>query len=184
MPNHNVAAAAASANPNPSSFNTSHSSQADRNTQRAAPASGDATTTPDRASTRRLSGLAVTQAQDPARSSEISAAAVASPTYVSEGELNTKLQGLASQLRSELYGTTGNANTLPASGGVWNSIALTNNIDQLSGVTISNAAVSGISGLTDADIPDTITASNYLPLSGGTLTGPLTVSTLVASSTD
>ncbi|MCC7500687.1 helix-turn-helix domain-containing protein, partial [Candidatus Nomurabacteria bacterium] len=31
----------------------------------------------------------------------------------------------------------------------------------------------GISTITDADVPDTITASNYLPLAGGTLTGDL-----------
>lgn len=33
--------------------------------------------------------------------------------------------------------------------------------------------VNGVSGLTDADIPNNLTASNYLPLSGGTLTGDL-----------
>lgn len=43
-------------------------------------------------------------------------------------------------------------------------------IDQLGNVTLTNATVNGVTGLTDADIPDTITASNYLPLSGGTLT--------------
>ncbi|MBI2506991.1 MAG: helix-turn-helix domain-containing protein, partial [Candidatus Niyogibacteria bacterium] len=56
------------------------------------------------------------------------------------------------------------------------AIALTNRINQLSGVTISTATVSGVSGLTDADIPNDITATNYLPLSGGTLTGGLTIS--------
>jgi hypothetical protein len=34
-------------------------------------------------------------------------------------------------------------------------------------------ANSALSNVTDADIPDTITASNYLPLAGGTLTGAL-----------
>lgn len=43
-------------------------------------------------------------------------------------------------------------------------------INQLANVAISNATVSGVIGLTDADIPDSITASNYLPLSGGSLT--------------
>ena len=50
-------------------------------------------------------------------------------------------------------------------------------IDNLSNVTISNA------NLTASEIPTDIVASNYLPLSGGALTGPLTVPTLNASST-
>ena len=44
-------------------------------------------------------------------------------------------------------------------------------------------SVAGVSGLTDADIPDGLTASNYLPLTGGTLTGSLTGDLTVASST-
>ncbi len=57
------------------------------------------------------------------------------------------------------------------------AIALTNKIDNLSNVTISNAIMSGVSGLTDADIPDGITALNYFPLSGGNLTGKLGIGT-------
>jgi hypothetical protein len=44
------------------------------------------------------------------------------------------------------------------------------------GRSFANLAVSGVSGLVDADIPDGITASNYLPLAGGTITGNLAVS--------
>ena len=51
------------------------------------------------------------------------------------------------------------------------TFALSQKIDQLSGTSLSNITVNGVSGLTDADIPDGITASNYLPLSGGTLSG-------------
>lgn len=36
----------------------------------------------------------------------------------------------------------------------------------------------GCAALTDADVPDTITASNYLPLTGGTLSGQLVTSNL------
>jgi len=50
------------------------------------------------------------------------------------------------------------------------------NIGQLSGITITNATVHGVSGLTAADIPRDIVASNYLPLSGGALAGNLVVS--------
>lgn len=53
---------------------------------------------------------------------------------------------------------------------IFHNIALSQRIDQLSGVTLSN-----VSGLTDADIPDGITVSNYLLLTGGTLAGDLTV---------
>jgi hypothetical protein len=49
-------------------------------------------------------------------------------------------------------------------------------------VTInSTLSVNGVSGLTDADIPDSITASNYLPLSGGTISGALTGTNLTLS---
>jgi hypothetical protein len=56
-------------------------------------------------------------------------------------------------------------------------------INQLSGTKLSNITVSGVSGLTAADIPANITASNYLPLSGGTIMGALIVSTTTATST-
>jgi len=48
---------------------------------------------------------------------------------------------------------------------------------QVSGTGIfhSAIAVNGVTGLTDTDIPDTISASNYLPLTGGNLTGNLTM---------
>ena len=45
-----------------------------------------------------------------------------------------------------------------------------------SGTFTSTLTVTGVSGLTDADIPDTITASNYLPLSGGVITGDINMS--------
>jgi hypothetical protein len=40
---------------------------------------------------------------------------------------------------------------------------------------LANISVNGVSGLTDADIPDSLTASNYLPLTGGTLSGSTTL---------
>ena len=58
---------------------------------------------------------------------------------------------------------------------VYRAVSLTNKIDSLSGTRLSNITVSGVTGLTDADIPDTVTASNYLPLAGGTISGNLTV---------
>lgn len=43
------------------------------------------------------------------------------------------------------------------------------------GILTGNISVSGVSGLTDSDIPDGITVNGYLPLSGGTVTGTLSV---------
>ncbi|MBI5045936.1 MAG: hypothetical protein HZC14_02975, partial [Candidatus Niyogibacteria bacterium] len=43
------------------------------------------------------------------------------------------------------------------------AISLTNKIDQLTGTKLYSVTVSGMSGLTDADIPNDLTASNYLP---------------------
>jgi len=63
------------------------------------------------------------------------------------------------------------------------AISLTNRIDNLSGTKLTNITVSGVSGLADADIPDGITVSNYLPLAGGTLTGSLTGTSASFSST-
>jgi len=41
-----------------------------------------------------------------------------------------------------------------------------------------SGVVTGGNSITDSDVPDTITASNYLPLSGGTLTGQLVADNL------
>ncbi|MEK7390893.1 MAG: hypothetical protein AAB635_02025, partial [Patescibacteria group bacterium] len=61
-------------------------------------------------------------------------------------------------------------------------ITLTQRIDQLDGTTLKNIKLEGVSGITDGDIPNTITASNYLPLSGGTVTGSLTLQGLTTIS--
>jgi len=57
------------------------------------------------------------------------------------------------------------------------AVALTNKIDSLSNVTLTNVTVKGASGLEDSDIPDGITASNYLLLAGGNITGNLGIGT-------
>ncbi len=53
---------------------------------------------------------------------------------------------------------------------LFQSIALSNRINSLNGVTISNPTFAS-GAITDADVPDTITASRYLPLAGGILSG-------------
>ena len=62
------------------------------------------------------------------------------------------------------------ANDLGSSSNRWRNIYAKN------GNFSENLTVNGVTGLTDADIPNNITASNYLLLSGGSITGNLTVS--------
>jgi hypothetical protein len=71
-----------------------------------------------------------------------------------------------------LTGTTVNATTLQQGGVAIDALYVNVSGDTMTG----RLTVAGVSGLTDADIPDTITASNYLPLSGGTMTGELSMS--------
>jgi hypothetical protein len=96
----------------------------------------------------------------------------AAPTgYVTQEAFTTAINELSDRFGRIISGSTYPAPaTTFASGGVWNAVALTNRIDQLSGTSLSSITVSGVTGLTNADIPDDITASNYLPLSGGSLT--------------
>jgi hypothetical protein len=112
-------------------------------------------------------------------------ASVASASYVTQDEFTTQIQQVTNALRSFVYqnGSTPNIpNSLRASGGFTNEIALTNDIDQLNGTTLNNVTVNGVSGLTTADIPTNITAASYLPLAGGTLSGALVNSSTASSS--
>ncbi len=96
-------------------------------------------------------------------------------TYTTAGvsaiEFDTKINGL----RQEIFSSINSVQGPYSSGGVTNNIAASQKIDKLSGVTISNSTVHSLSGLTDADVPDTITVSQYLPLLGGTVSGDLTI---------
>ncbi len=102
------------------------------------------------------------------------------PDYVTHTELNAQLQGLQNSLQ-QFVSQTAAAPTVSGPGTplAVEHFAPSQRIDNLANVTISNATVSGVSGLTAADIP----SLSYLPLSGGTLTGTLYVPSLSASST-
>lgn len=100
-----------------------------------------------------------------------------SGTFVTQDQLNAGMSALNNSLRQLIFQDISAPASVPASGGYTNNIALSNRIDNLSGVIISNATISGVSGLKSSDIP----SLNYLSLSGGTLTGTLTVPTLTAS---
>lgn len=102
-------------------------------------------------------------------------------TGVSRSELDDRLQQLDNKLSARmalLSAALGNNSYVSTQ-----TFAQSQRIDNLSGVTISNASIDGLIGLTDTDIPDDITASSYLPLTGGTISGTLSVGTLNASST-
>ncbi|MBI2039154.1 MAG: FG-GAP repeat protein [Candidatus Niyogibacteria bacterium] len=77
-------------------------------------------------------------------------------------DVNSKLQAESNLLRALIY-ERANSN--------FQAIALSNKIDTLSGITLSS-----VTGLKDSDIPDDLTASNYLLLSGGTITSDLAIS--------
>jgi hypothetical protein len=93
---------------------------------------------------------------------------------VTREELDASLAALRADLLTiiannlpKAYNFSGPADTTPVS---TTAFSYSQKIDQLSGTSLSNITVSGVTGLTDSDIPDSITASNYLPLSGGSLT--------------
>jgi hypothetical protein len=99
-------------------------------------------------------------------------------SYVTQTDLTTQLQQLTNKLTSLVYQNVSAPNSMIATGGITNEIAGTSRINQLSGVaitggTITNAIVNGVSGLTAADIP----ALAYLSTSGGSLSGALGIGT-------
>src|SRR3989344_5978373 len=102
-------------------------------------------------------------------------------TLVSFADLDLRLEQLNNKLLSEIYKVSNTSASGIANN--YNVISLTNNIDQLDAVTISNATLQGtLSGLTDAMVPDDLTLNGYLALSGGALTGAVTNSTTATSS--
>jgi endosialidase-like protein len=103
---------------------------------------------------------------------------------VSEAELDTRLDALTARFGAQLYGPSYPAPaSTPNDGGLLGVIGMVGRVENLSGTKLSNITVAGVSGLTDADIPDGITASNYLPLLGGTLTGNLSLSGTLTAGT-
>src|SRR3989338_4453389 len=88
--------------------------------------------------------------------------------------LDARFTTLANALRAEIASVADSAEGRTVI--VERAVALTNNIDQLNGVVIRNATIDcTLEGLTDAHIPNNITVSGYLPTSGGTIAGSLTV---------
>jgi hypothetical protein len=101
-----------------------------------------------------------------------SIASAAPVTGISQGELEDKLALLSNSILAEVARVAA-----PNTGTTY----LTQRIDSLGGITLNGVTVNGMSGLTDADIPNTITVSGYLALAGGTMTGALNNSSTAAS---
>jgi hypothetical protein len=95
--------------------------------------------------------------------------------FITQDQFNAGMSALGTSLRQLINANTFNsAVSPPLGGGGSNTIAAASNIGQLFGTTLNNVTVTDVSGLTAGDIPTDITAANYLPLAGGTLTGDLT----------
>jgi hypothetical protein len=80
---------------------------------------------------------------------------------VTQSQLQAAIEQASNALRQLIYsdaGTIGKGQY--STGGITNNIALSNKIDQLSGITLTNVVVSGVQGLAAADIPDL--SSKYL----------------------
>ncbi|MBI5004832.1 MAG: DUF5011 domain-containing protein, partial [Candidatus Lloydbacteria bacterium] len=88
---------------------------------------------------------------------------------ISDAELKQKLEQYNNKLVAMINELSSRGDTQTQN--VYRAVSLSNKIDNLSNVTATSLTVSGVSGLTDADIPNNITASNYLATSGGTVTG-------------
>jgi LysM repeat protein len=122
--------------------------------------------------------LAVSGTASPTPIDPPSAPVASASAFVTQDQFNAGLSAIGQSLRQLISESA--SNPVVSGAGAPLSVeafAPSQAIDQLSGVTITNA------NLTASEIPTDIVASNYLPLSGGTLTGPLTVPTLNASST-
>lgn len=92
-------------------------------------------------------------------------------TGIPRAEFDERLAALDAKLGSELYGRPDR----PTSGALSRAIAYTNySVANSTGAALNTVTVNGVTGLTDADIPDGITAAHYLPLSGSAVTGTTT----------
>ena len=89
-------------------------------------------------------------------SGEVLGASISPTSLVTQAELSAAIN----QINSLVYQAQSVPNSLPASGGYANNIAMSQRIDQLSGTRLTNVSVIGVSGLVAADIPNL--SSTYL----------------------
>jgi trimeric autotransporter adhesin len=139
-------------------------------------------------SSRSAPGAVVATKRLPSRSPPIPLASASSKTppnvvspasaFVTQNQFNAAISALGNSVRQLIAESSSN----PVVSGYGaplsaEAFAPSQQIGQLYGVTITNANLSA------SEIPTDIVASNYLPLSGGTLTGTLSVPIINASST-
>lgn len=86
--------------------------------------------------------------------------------------LEMKVRALIASISTTTTTTVFVPNPVPFS-----TFASSQKIDQLKGITLTSITVSGVSGLTDADIPDGITATNYVTTGGLASAFPFTPTT-------
>jgi hypothetical protein len=125
-------------------------------------ASDEPRTTTTASSTPRSAPYPATNAvrsSNPTPQPSLASVANNQANFVTQNSLGSQLNELANSLRSLIYSQESAPGSLPASGGNFNNVALSQIVDNLSNVTLSNATVDGISGLTAADIP----VLNYFP---------------------
>ena len=105
---------------------------------------------------------------------------------VTEGGTNAayvdeRMAALAASLQSQIASVAAASHS--ESQTIYQTVGMVGRVENLSGTHLTDITVDGVSGLTDADIPDGISVSNYLPLTGGSLSGDLALSgTLTAGS--
>jgi hypothetical protein len=139
-------------------------------------------TTPQTSTSKTSVGKVVTASASPALPSA-SVTAPISATGVSRSYVDDQIQALRNSISLDVFKNS--SYLYPANAGISQAAvnaAISQRIDQLSNVTITNTTVHGVSGLTAADIPTGIVASNYLPLGGGAVTGDLSVSGTASTS--
>jgi len=100
--------------------------------------------------------------------------------FVTQDQFNAGMSALTQSLRQLIFQTA----SVPVVSGPGAPLAVeafapSQRIDQLSGTTLTNVTVNGITGITAANVP---ALQNYLFLTGGTLTGSLVNSSTASSS--
>jgi lysophospholipase L1-like esterase len=102
-------------------------------------------------------------------SSQYLAASTPASTFITQDQFDAGMSALSASLTQLLSDSAGHtfyaAASPPLGGGAPNTIAAVNAIDQLSGTTLTNVTVNGVSGLTASDIPDL--SGTYLTRAGG-----------------
>ena len=108
----------------------------------------------------------------------------ATSEFVTQSQFNSAISALGASVR-QLLAEVNTQPTYPIVSGPGaplsvEAFAPSQRINQLSNVTISNATVSGVSGLAIPDLPDL--SGKYLSLTGGSMTGALINSSTASSS--